>query len=148
MPHRKGYIHMIDLRDKNSCPTMEEIREYVRNPLFMQFCLQIRERYQCQEKIEYSACSMEKGWNVKFKKAGKALCTIYPREGYLTVMIVVAAKQKASVEAMLPDCTAQLQTIYHQTREWNGQRWLMVDLEDSDGLYTDTLRIIEIRRNS
>ena len=59
MPHRKGYIHMIDLRDKNSCPTMEEISEYVRNPLFMQFCLQIRERYQCQEKIEYSAFLLE-----------------------------------------------------------------------------------------
>ena len=139
---------MIDLQDKNNCPDIEAISEYVRNPVFMQFCTEIRNTYGCNEKIEYSSCSWEQGWNIKFKKAGKTLCTVYPREGYFTVMIVVAAKQEASVEAMLPDCTAQLQTIYHQTREWNGQRWLMVDLEDSDGLYTDTLRIIEIRRNS
>ncbi len=25
---------MIDLQDKNICPTMEELGEYVRNPLF------------------------------------------------------------------------------------------------------------------
>lgn len=139
---------MIDLQDKNVCPTLEEIGEYVRNPLFLQFCGQIKERYQCRETIAYSACSMEKGWNVKFRKAGKALCTIYPRECCFTVMIVVAAKQKPSVEAVLPDCTAQLRTIYHQTREVNGQRWLMIDLEDEDGLYRDVLRLIEIRRNS
>ena len=139
---------MIDLRDKNSCPTMEEISEYVRNPLFMQFCLQIRERYQCQEKIEYSACSMEKGWNVKFKKAGKALCTIYPREGYFTVLVVVGTKEKPFVEELLPDCAAELQSIYRETREGNGQRWLMVDLEERGRLYDDVLRFIRIRRNS
>jgi len=139
---------MIDLQDKNNCPTLEEIGGYIRNPLFMQFCSQIKSRYQCNEKIEYSACSMEKGWNVKFKKAGKALCTIYPREGYFTAMVVVAARQKAAVEAVLPDCTAELRNIYRQTREGNGQRWLMIDLEDQAGLYDDVLRLIEIRRNS
>lgn len=139
---------MIDIQDKNSCPTLEEIGDYIRNPLFAQFCSEIKSRYQCNEKIEYSACSMEKGWNVKFKKAGKALCTIYPREGYFTAMVVVAARQKAAVEAVLPDCTAELRNIYQQTREGNGQRWLMIDLEDQAGLYDDVLRLIEIRRNS
>ena len=139
---------MIDIQDKNSCPTLEEIGDYIRNPLFAQFCSEIKSRYQCNEKIEYSACSMEKGWNVKFKKAGKALCTIYPREGYFTAMVVVAARQKAAVEAVLPDCTAELRNIYRQTREGNGQRWLMIDLEDQAGLYDDVLRLIEIRRNS
>lgn len=139
---------MIDLQDKNICPTLEDLGEYIRNPLFVQFCSEIKSRYQCNEKIEYSACSMEKGWNVKFKKAGKALCTIYPREGYFTAMVVVAAKQKAAVEAILPDCTAELRNIYRQTREGNGQRWLMIDLEDQAGLYDDVLRLIEIRKNS
>ena len=139
---------MIDLQDKSICPSIEEVSTYVRNPLFMQFCSKLRDTYQCQEKIEYSSCSMEKGWNVKFKKAGKALCTIYPREGCFTVMVVVGAKQKAAVEAALPDCTAELQNIYHHTREGNGQRWLMIDLEDQNGLYDDVLRLIEIRRNS
>ena len=139
---------MIDLQDKSTCPTLEEIGEYVRNPVFMLLCSEIKDTYKCSEKIEYSSCSLEKGWNVKFKKAGRTLCTIYPRENYFTVMVVVSTKEKASVEEMLPKCTVELQDIYHQTQEGNGQRWLMIDLEVKDDLYHDLLQLIRIRRNS
>lgn len=137
---------MIDLQDKNICPVLEEISEYVRNPVFMQFCMEIKNTYQCNEKIEYSSCSWERGWNIKFRKAGKTLCTIYPREGYFTVMVVVGTKEKARVEAMLPECSADLQGIYNQTQEGNGQRWLMIDVEDKESLYDNLLRLIRIRR--
>ena len=50
---------MIDLQDKSYCPTLEEIGEYVGNDVFDGFCSEIREKYKCSEKIEYSACSMK-----------------------------------------------------------------------------------------
>ena len=137
---------MLDLQDKTYCPTLDEIGAYVGSPAWGQFCSEIKAAYACCEKIEYSACSMERGWNVKFKKSGKSLCTIYPRESYFTVMVVVGPKEKEAVASILPDCTAAFQEIYRQTREWNGQRWLMIDLEDRGGLYSDVLRIIRIRR--
>lgn len=139
---------MLNLQDKTLRPTLEDISGYVRNPVFRQFCQTIKDTYTCCEKIDYSSCSWEKGWNIKFKKSGKTLCTLYPREGYFTVLVVVSAKEKTAVEAMLPACTAELQTIYQQTKEGNGQRWLMVDLEDRDSLYDDLLRLIQIRRAS
>lgn len=142
------YVNMIDLQDKSTCPTIEEMGEYVRNPVFTRFCSEIKDTYKCNEKIEYSSCSWEKGWNIKYKKAGKTLCTIYPKEQYFTVLVVVGTKEKASVEKILPECTAELQSIYEQTREGNGQRWLMIDLEDKESLYDDLLRLIQIRRNS
>ncbi len=139
---------MIDLQDKDYCPAMEEIGEYVANPVFLQFCLEIKDIYKCREKIEYSSCSWEKGWNLKFKKAGKTLCTIYPREGYFTVLIVVGRKEKMPVEEILPECNVELQSIYHQTPEGNGQRWLMLDVEDQADMYNDILRLIHIRRKN
>lgn len=39
-----------------------------------------------------------------------------------------------------------MQNIYRQTQEGNGQRWLMIDLEDKDELYRDVQRLIGIRR--
>ena len=84
---------MMDRLDKSRCPSLEEMGEYVGNPLFSQFCAEVKDRYQCAERIEFSACSMEKGWNVKFKKSGKALCTVYPRESYFTAMGVVGPAQ-------------------------------------------------------
>lgn len=137
---------MIDLQDKSYCPTLEEIGEYIKNSVFLQFCFDIKAKYNCKEKIEFSSCSWEKGWNVKFKKAGKSLCTIYPREGYFTILIVIGSAERISTEAILPDCTDELKEIYQQTKEGNGQRWLMIDLEDKEEMYRDVLRLIEIRR--
>ena len=46
---------MIDLQDKNHSPVLEEIGEYVGNPVFMQFCSEIKNTYKCDGKIEYSS---------------------------------------------------------------------------------------------
>lgn len=137
---------MTDLRDKTTRPTLEDMAAYVRNPVFRDFCAALMERYGCREAIEYSACSMEPGWNVKFKKSGRALCTVYPRETYFTAMVVVGRRERETVEAVLPDCSPQLRELYAQTREGNGQRWLMIDLEDRDQLYQDVFRLMDIRR--
>ena len=138
---------MIDLQDKTTCPTLAEIGQSIGNPTFVRFCSEIKNAYKCKEKIEFSSCSWAKGWNVKFKKAGKTLCTIYPKEQYFTIMIVVGKKEKECIEKILPECTVELQDIYHQTKEGNGQRWLMIDLEEEGSLYNDLLRLIQIRRN-
>ncbi len=143
---KDGGMDVVDLLDKNLCPTLEEVGEYIRNPLFMQFCTQIKTRYQCKEKIEYSSCSWERGWNIKFKKAGRNLCTVYPREGYFTVMVVAGRAEKEAVQAILPECAVQMREIYGQTKEGNGQKWLMIDLEDQGELYENVLQFIEIRR--
>ncbi len=137
---------MIDLQDRSHCPTLKEIAAYVNNPVFDEFCTQIKETYHSKEKIEFSSCSWEPGWNIKFKKAGKNLCTVYPRESFFTVLAVVGQKEKEAVESILPDCSAQLQETYRLTKEGNGQRWLMIDLENRDSLFQDALRLIEIRR--
>lgn len=137
---------MTDLRDKTVRPALEDIAAYVGNPVFRDFCAGLTAQYGCREAIEYSACSMEPGWNVKFRKSGRSLCTIYPRESFFTVMVVIGRREKEAVEAILPDCSPRLREIYAQTREVNGQRWLMIDLEDRDQAYRDVLRLIELRR--
>lgn len=136
---------MIDLQDKNYSPVLEEIGEYIRNPLFQEFYSELKETFQCREKIEFSSCSWERGWNIKFKKSGKTLCTIYPRENYFTAMLVVGRKEKEPFEAILPECSTEMQEIYRQTKEGNGQRWLMLDLQDKGGLYRDALRLAALR---
>ena len=72
------------------------------------------------------------------------MCTLYPREGFFTVLVVIGTKERASVEAILPECTSELQTIYTQTKAGNGQKWLMIDLDDEGELYNDVLRLIKI----
>lgn len=137
---------MLDLQDRTVCPTLKEVEEYVRNPVFHSFCAAVKETYKIEEKIEFSSCSLAAGWNVKFKKAGRALCTIYPEESFFTVLVVVGAKEKPVVEDKLFEFSPEVQEIYHQTTEGNGQRWLMIPVEDKGSVYDDVLRLIAIRR--
>lgn len=137
---------IIDIQDPTYCPAMEEVEAYVKNQVFQTFCTAIKENYKVKETIEFSSCSMEKGWNIKFKKSGKSLCTIYPKESFFTVLVVIGKKEKAAVEEILPGCSPEIQGIYHQTKEGNGQRWLMIPLEDKDSVYEDVLRLIGIRQ--
>lgn len=137
---------MIDIRDKEYCPTLEEFAEYINNPVFLSFCADIKTKHNCKEKIEFSSCSWEYGWNIKFKKSGKSLCTIYPREGYFTVLVVIGQKEKGAVEAVLQKFTPEVRDIYMQMKTGNGQKWLMINLEDKDERYSDIFQLIDIRR--
>ena len=51
--------------------------------------------------LSYSNCAMDKGiwkgWNVKYKKSGKALCTLYPKQGYFQALVVIGAKESADL---------------------------------------------------
>lgn len=129
----------------NEMPGIEAFGGYIRNPLFDRLCDYLAEHYKVKPKIEFSKCSWERGWNMKFKKSGKSLCTLYPRENYFTLLVVVGVKEKEIVEAALPEMCTEIQEIYYQTKEGNGQRWLMIDLNDADEIYADTLKLIDIR---
>jgi len=72
-------------------PSEKEIRDFVANPLWDDLADHLRQVYNVQPKLFYSGCLMEngvwKGWNVKYKKRGKSLCTLYPKQGYFVALI-------------------------------------------------------------
>ena len=74
------------------------------------------------------------------------MCTIYPRENYFTVLVVVGKKEKDAVKAILQEFNPILRDIYCQTKDGNGQRWFMIDLEDKENMYSDIFPLIDIRR--
>lgn len=139
---------MIDIQNIGHLPSLSEISEYTANPVFDQFCSFMEEKYKALHKIEYSKDVYARGWNIKFKKAGKSLCVIYPKAGSFTVLVVVGQKEKDRAEALLPKLSAEMQKIYHETKEGSGQRWLMIDIHSDHTLVQDTLTLIRIRRES
>ncbi|RGC88389.1 DUF3788 family protein [Thomasclavelia ramosa] len=139
---------MINIKDINYAPNISEISGYIKNPIFDEFYQYMNDKYKAVCKIEYSKDVWARGWNVKLRKAGKSLCVIYPKEQYFTLLIVVGSKEKNKVEELLPQLSKEMQDIYQNTKEGNGQRWLMIDLHKDDCLYQDALNLIHIRRES
>lgn len=139
---------MLDTKNIEHQPNIAELISYIDNPMFEMFLEHMQTEYKALFKVEYSKDVWFPGWNIKFRKAGKSLCVIYPRQRYFTVLVVISAKEKEYVENLLPRLTKELQGIYHATKEGNGQRWLMIDVKDNIRLYHDILKLIRIRRET
>lgn len=136
----------MDIRqDSSHIPAIEEFSRAIRNRLFEKFLCDMTSGYACEPVMEFSKCSWEYGWNMKFKKGSKTLCTLYPREQYFTLMIVMGRKEQPLLEKLLPQLCEAMQRTIQETSEGNGQRWLMIDLEDDDSLYQDVWKLLRLR---
>ena len=138
---------MFERENFNHIPTEYEMKDYIHNDLWQNFCNYMKDTYNIVPKFQFSKCSWEYGWNIKFKKGSKSLCTIYLRENYFTILIVIGKNEKKIFENMLSSFSSDIQNIYKETPEGNNQKWLMIDLEDNDKKYEDIKKIIEFRAN-
>ena len=118
---------MIDIKDISYAPSLGEIGDYIGLPLFGTF-------------VQYM--------DTEYKAICKIECVVYPKNGYFTVLVVVGNKEKEHVENQLPHLSKEIQELYQNTKEGNGQRWLMIDVHSDDCVYENVLQLIHIRRTS
>lgn len=134
-----------DRTDGTRIPSVDTIRAYVDNLLFDDLCRHIEAEYQIKPVLAFSRCSMQFGWNVKYKKSGRALCTLYPMEGSFIALLVIGERERMETEQILPSFTEYVQDLYRETRPGLGQKWLMIHVADEQVL-GDVKRCIVIRR--
>ena len=129
---------------KSQQPTLEQISSYIASPLWGELCQWAEKSYQIEPKVEHSTCSGAPGWNVKYKKGGRALCTLYPDEGQFTALITVGAKEAPEAELLLPTCSEYIRELFARTRDFNGGRWLMIRVSDA-AVLEDVKKLIRLR---
>ena len=80
-----------EIFSKDKQPTEAEIKAFVGTALFSELDNHLRDNYKVAPKLAYSGCAMDhniwRGWNLKYQKSGKSLCTIYPQQGYFLVLV-------------------------------------------------------------
>ena len=130
--------------DASSRPTLEDISEFIGNDLWGDMNDFLRQTYGVQPQTAYSSCSAQRGWNVKYKKGGKSLCTLYPMDGYFIALVVIGAKETAEAEMLMPLCTNYTQELYRQTAFSAGGRWLMMNVTD-EKIWEDAKNLIKLR---
>lgn len=135
-----------ELFNNAKMPSHENIKEYIGEGAQIWLDLQehIEKNYQAEPKIEYSNCSAQPGWNIKYQKKGKSLCTLYPMEGYFIALVVVGAKEKPEVETLLETFSPIVQRLYRNTTFTCGGHWLMIEVKNK-AVADDIKRLISIR---
>jgi hypothetical protein len=134
--------------DEDHVPSAEDIRVFLgeAKTIWDDLAVYIEKTYQVKPQIAYSGCSAQPGWNVKYKKSGKSLCTLYPMQNYFIALVVVGAKEEVEMEATIEagEFTAYVKELYQKTPFSAMGRWLMIEVRDREVL-GDVKRLIEIR---
>lgn len=103
-----------ELFHSDKMPSFEDIERYIGKgaPLWLELLAYIEKAYQAQPKITYSKCAAQPGWNVKYQKSGKSLCTLYPMKDFFIALVVVGAKEENEVELSLAMYTPYVAGLY------------------------------------
>ena len=108
-----------ELWDEWHEPPAHQIKQFVDTPLWDYLADHLQRTYDVKAKSFYSRCSMDegfwKGWNVKYKKNGKSLCTLYPKQGHFIALVNVGVKESHEADLLIPCCDEYTQNLYKQT---------------------------------
>lgn len=121
------------IANQNVTPSMADIENSITGEgqsLWQALTAHIETEFGAKPLISFSACAAKPGWNVKYKKSGKALCTLYPEKESFTALIVLGAADMMRFEAMCPTLTHEISALYERTRLFNNTKWLMISVTD------------------
>ncbi|MDR2569198.1 MAG: DUF3788 domain-containing protein [Oscillospiraceae bacterium] len=118
-------------------PSEAQIKEYVNTPLFDELDGYLRQTYKVKPKVVYSGCKMDggawQGWNIKYQKSGKSLCTLYPKQGYLLLLITIGVRGVNEAELLMPTYTEYIQNLYRES-DFHGSKYFGIELRDESVL--------------
>jgi len=139
-------VRWSELYHSDKIPSFEDIERYVGKaaPLWRELLSYIENAYQVRPKMNYSKCAAQPGWNIKYQKSGKSLCTLYPMEDFFIALVVVGAKEEKEVELSLSMFTPYVAGLYRRTPFSCGGRWLMIEVKEK-AVLNDVESLINIR---
>ena len=129
----------------DNMPSEKQISEYISSLFWEDLNIFLQENYDVKPKYTYSSCSMQTGWNVKYQKSGRSLCTLYPMDGYFIALVVIGAKEELETELILPTFTEYVQNLMKTSSGMLGSSWLMINVTN-ESILEDVKTLIQIRR--
>lgn len=138
-------MEWINLFPADTQPSEKQISDFIVSSLWADLNAFLRESYEVEPKYSYSVCSGQPGWNVKYQKAGRSLCTLYPMEGFFIALVVVGATEQMEAELLAPTFTEHVQELLKSSGGISGAQWLMINVTDK-AILEDVKTLIQIRR--
>ena len=126
-------------------PNENEISQFVQSPLWAEIHSFLRKNYDVEPSFSYSVCKGQPGWNVKYQKAGRSLCTLYPMLGYFIALVVIGSKEMNEEELIMPTLCEYTRGLFEAAAFSVGGKWLMINVTD-ERILADVQQLIQVRR--
>lgn len=135
------------IQDQTGIPDMQAMAESIKGDArgrWLELVAHIQDTFGVKPQITYSKCSAKPGWNLKYKKSGKALCTLYPEPESFTALIVVSASDMDRYDLIRPIFSDSMNVLYDRTRLFNNTKWLMIPVPD-DAALEDVKKLLQFK---
>ena len=106
-------------------------------PAWDKYLTAIRDAYEMDELWD--------GNELKFRRGGKTLVTLYIKEGFFTLLLIYGNAERAKFEEIIDTFPMVLQELYRNSRTFHDGKWMFLDTAD-DSLIPDVLRMLAIKR--
>lgn len=130
-------------------PTYNEIVNYIDEPgkeMWQDINIFIQDKFKSSPRIAFSKCSGKPGWNVKYQKSGKSVCTLYPEKDGFVILIVVTKELATIIESMNSEFDLKIMQLIKSTKLFNNTLWLMIQV-DSEAIEKDVKRLLLLKHN-
>lgn len=135
------------IADKTKEPAMLDIEQYMEKEARLRWqtlIAFIEGTFGSKPVISYSVCVAKPGWNVKYKKSSKALCTLYPEKNQLIALVCLNANDMQRFELVKPTYTPYVADLYDRCKLFNGTKWLMIAVTE-DGILKDVQKLMQLK---
>ncbi len=135
------------IMDKSHIPSMEEIAAFIgpeARKMWLDMTGYIEAEFKSKPQITYSICAGKPGWNVKYKKSGKALCTLYPEKDLFIALVVLGQDDRDNFDATRDGYGTYVKELYDNCKLFNGTKWLMISVMDIN-VYEDVKKLMMLK---
>ena len=84
-------------------------------------------------------------YELKYRKGGKTLCALYPRELGIRILIIFGKAEREKFEDSRQEFTQNIKDFYDNTHQYHDGKWLYLDY-NSDLSIEDIKKLIIIKK--
>lgn len=93
--------------------------------------------------------AMDESWDgkdeLKFRRGGKTLATVYLREGYFTLLLIFGRQEQEAFEAAQQEFSPFLREIYRASKTYHDGKWMFIDVREEE-LVGQLIRMLHIKK--
>ncbi len=137
------------IQDINNKPAYDDIAMFMNESgrkLWKDINSFIQEKYNASPIIAYSKCSEKPGWNIKYQKSGRSICTLYPERECFVALVVVTLKLVPEIRSMASEFDKNIIELINSAKPFNGTLWLMIR-GDGVGMVNSIKKLLELKLN-
>lgn len=117
--------------DKEHRPSEQEILDYLGDragEAWREIVTFLEAHYDFAPEVDYGGTQY--GWSIRYRKSGRAICTLYPEKGAFTMLIMLGKREAEQFEQHRDEYSTKIVELFASARQFHDGRWLWIRVLD------------------